>query len=183
MTERLHIVTDDQITPARRATGRAMVWGGLALLVVVAGAQFLGQTGRLDLGFSTWRPTLYAFCLFAVLLCAAQVVLRGEQGKRALFVLPAALFVGAMVIFPLIFGIGIALSDWNLASPKRAAVQWPRQSAAGLVRSVLLERASQHGALCRGDRGRIRHRLWPRAGAQRRDPRPESSFASRSCCR
>ena len=33
------------------------------------------------------------------------------------FVLPAALFVGAMVVFPLIFGLGIAFSDWNLASP------------------------------------------------------------------
>jgi multiple sugar transport system permease protein len=40
-----------------------------------------------------------------------------EQGKRTLFILPAALFVGAMVIFPLIFAVGIALSDWNLSSP------------------------------------------------------------------
>ncbi|MCK0166789.1 sugar ABC transporter permease [Jannaschia sp. S6380] len=113
----LHIVTDDNITPARMRAGRAMVWGGLALLVVVAGAQYLDQTGRLDLGLTTWRPTLYAFMVFATLLCWAQVVRRGEQGKRALFVLPAALFVGAMVVFPLIFGVGIALSDWNLASP------------------------------------------------------------------
>ncbi|WP_298435378.1 carbohydrate ABC transporter permease [uncultured Jannaschia sp.] len=117
MAEQLHIVTEDRITPARRAVGRTMIWGGLALLVAVGALQWFDQTGRLDLGFESWRPTLYAFCLFATLLCWAQVVLHGEQGKRTLFVLPAALFVGALVIFPLIFGVGIALSDWNLASP------------------------------------------------------------------
>ncbi len=114
----LHIVTDDEIAPARHAAGRAMVWGSFALLLVVALLQYLDQTGRLDLGFATWRPTLYAFCLFATFLCWAQVVTRGEQGKRALFVLPAAIFVAAMVIFPLIFGLAIAMSDWNLASPQ-----------------------------------------------------------------
>jgi multiple sugar transport system permease protein len=55
--------------------------------------------------------------LWAVCLCIGQVLTRGEQGKRTLFILPAALFVGAMVIFPLIFAVGIALSDWNLSSP------------------------------------------------------------------
>ena len=41
----------------------------------------------------------------------------GEQGKRVLFVLPAVLFVLSLAILPLIFGLGIAFSDWNLASP------------------------------------------------------------------
>ena len=113
----LHVVTEDRITPARHAAGRAMVWGSLALLGCTALVQALDQAGRLDLGLTTWRPTLSAFLLFAAMLCAAQVVRRGEQGRRALFVLPAALFVGAMVVFPLIFGLGIAFSDWNLASP------------------------------------------------------------------
>ena len=113
----LHIVTDDRITPGRLALGRAMVWGSAALLALVAAAQALDQGGRIALGLATWRPTLYAFLLFAAMLCAAQVVRRGEQGRRALFVLPAALFVGTMVVFPLLFGLGIAFSDWNLASP------------------------------------------------------------------
>jgi multiple sugar transport system permease protein len=34
-----------------------------------------------------------------------------------LFVLPAALFVISMVVFPLVFAVGIAFSDWNLSSP------------------------------------------------------------------
>ena len=31
-----------------------------------------------------------------------------------LFVLPALLFTGAMVIFPTVFGLSIAFTDWNL---------------------------------------------------------------------
>ena len=43
-------------------------------------------------------------------------MIHGEQGKKALFVLPAVLFVVSMVVFPLLFGLYIAFSDWNLAS-------------------------------------------------------------------
>jgi multiple sugar transport system permease protein len=64
----------------------------------------------------SWRPALYAFLLWAVSLCVAQVVLRGEMGKRSLFILPAVLFVGALVVFPMLFGLTIAFSDWNLSS-------------------------------------------------------------------
>ncbi len=42
--------------------------------------------------------------------------MRGEQGKRVLFVLPAVLFVLSLAILPLLLGLGIAFSDWNLAS-------------------------------------------------------------------
>ncbi|KIT14949.1 carbohydrate ABC transporter permease [Jannaschia aquimarina] len=115
MTDRLHIVSD--AAPAHAGLGRTMIWGGAGLLVFVAALQWADQSGRIDLGFQSWRPTLYAYFAFATLLCWGQVLTRGEQGKRALFVLPAALFVVAMVIFPLIFGAGIAMSDWNLSSP------------------------------------------------------------------
>ena len=97
--------------------GRAIVWGSAALLVGVAAAQTLDRTGTLDLGFANWRPTLYAYVLWAGCLCWGQVLVRGEQGKRALFVLPAVLFVVSLVVFPLIFGLIIAFSDWNLSSP------------------------------------------------------------------
>ena len=36
-------------------------------------------------------------------MCISQVVRKGEQGKRVLFILPGVLFVVAMVVFPLIF--------------------------------------------------------------------------------
>jgi multiple sugar transport system permease protein len=46
-----------------------------------------------------------------------QVNQRGEQGKRTLVVLPAALFVVSLTVFPLLFGLIIAFSSWNLSSP------------------------------------------------------------------
>ena len=79
--------------------------------------QIIDQRGSLNLGFSNWRPTLYAYLLWAFCLCLSRIMLYGERGKRTLFVLPAVLFVVSMVIFPLIFALGIAFSSWNLSSP------------------------------------------------------------------
>ena len=45
------------------------------------------------------------------------MLIRGEQGKKILFVLPAALFVVSLTIIPLVLGIAIAFADWNLSSP------------------------------------------------------------------
>ena len=116
-TEYLHVVTADDISRRRRAFGRAIVWGSAAIIGVVIVLQLLQQTGAAHFGFRTWRPTLYAYLLWATCLCWAQVLLHGERGKRSLFVLPAALFVVSMVVFPLIFALGIAFSSWNLSSP------------------------------------------------------------------
>ena len=77
----------------------------------------LAEAGVLDHEFPTWRPALYAYLLWASCLCIAQVVRHGERGKRTLFLLPAVLFVVAMVVFPLLFGLTIAFSNWNLSSP------------------------------------------------------------------
>ena len=108
--DRLHVVTGDRITPARVRAGRLLVWGTFALLVAVAALQALADP------FETWRPTLYAYLLWAAALCAAQVLIHGQRGKRALFVLPAALFVVSMVVVPLLFGLAVAFTDWNLSS-------------------------------------------------------------------
>jgi multiple sugar transport system permease protein len=113
----LHVVTSDTISDRRRATGRAVIWGAGALVVLVALAQTLQAAGVADFGFQSWRPTLYAYCTWAVALCWGQVILRGEAGKRTLFVLPAALFVVSLTVFPLLFGLIIAFSSWNLSSP------------------------------------------------------------------
>lgn len=112
----LHIVTLDNISASRQRFGRILVWASAAILAVVAIAQTLQQSGALDLGFHNWRPTLYAYLLWAICLCASRVVLFGEHGKRTLFVLPAALFVVSLTVFPILFGLLIAFSDWNLAS-------------------------------------------------------------------
>ncbi|MEM8871702.1 MAG: sugar ABC transporter permease [Pseudomonadota bacterium] len=111
----LHTVTPQDIPARRIAFGRALIWGSFALLVILALVQSLHEVGRAP-GFDTWRPVLYAYALWATCLCWGQVLIRGEQGKRALFVLPAVLFVVSMVVFPLLFGLSIAVTDWNLAS-------------------------------------------------------------------
>jgi multiple sugar transport system permease protein len=107
----LHVVTDDGIGAGRRRLGDALIWGSAAVLAATVAAIAFTDV------FATWRPGLYAYVLWGVCLCAAQVLRRGEVGARTLFVLPAALFTGAMVVFPLIFAVGIAFSDWNLAAP------------------------------------------------------------------
>ncbi len=113
----LHVVTADDISAGRQRFGHAIVWGSALLLAAVAAAQTADRTGIADFGFQTWRPTLYAYILWAICLCWSQVLIRGEHGKRTLFVLPAALFVVSLTVFPLLFGLIIAFSNWNLSSP------------------------------------------------------------------
>lgn len=115
--EFLHIVTSDHITAGRKRLGQALVWGSAGILVLVALLQVMQAYGSGDYGFTNWRPTLYAYVLWAICLCISQVLVRGEAGKRVLFVLPAALFVISLTVFPLLFGLTIAFSSWNLSSP------------------------------------------------------------------
>ena len=116
-SDQLHIVTNDNIPLRRQAFGRALVWGAGFVLVAIGVMQSLQVAGHADFGFANWRPTLYAYILWAIALCWGQVLTRGEQGKRVLFVLPAALFVISLTVFPLLFGLIIAFSNWNLSSP------------------------------------------------------------------
>jgi multiple sugar transport system permease protein len=100
----------------RRALGRAIIWLGTAVLVIVTAIQILDSVGVIGFGFENWRPVLYAYLIFAVLLGWGQVLSRGEQGLQALFILPASLFTAAVVIFPTLFGFSIAFTNWNLSS-------------------------------------------------------------------
>ncbi|MCV2876476.1 sugar ABC transporter permease [Rhodobacteraceae bacterium XHP0102] len=115
--DRLHVVTADHISDQRRRLGKTLVWGSAALMALIMALQTLDGIGTLSIGFENWRPSLYAYLFWSTCLCVSQVLIRGEHGKRTLFVLPAALFVISMVVFPLLFGLVIAFSDWNLSSP------------------------------------------------------------------
>ena len=96
--------------------GRVLIWAASALFAAIILTQAFHKAGVTGIGFDNWRPVLYAFLVWAVLLGVGQVMIRGEAGMRALFVLPAALFVAAMVVFPTLFGLYIAFTDWNLSS-------------------------------------------------------------------
>ena len=104
------------ISDRRKTAGRGVILlAGLVLAGLVL-LQGLDSAGVVDIGFENWRPTLYAYLAFAVALGAGQVMMRGEDGQKALFVLPAVLFTVAMAIFPTVFGLYIAFTDWNLSS-------------------------------------------------------------------
>ena len=104
------------VTPRRKEAGRALIAAATVLFLAVGLLQALNSAGILPLGLRDWRPTLYAYVLWAVALGTGMVMMRGEAGLKALFILPAALFTAAMAIFPTLFGLSIAFTDWNLAS-------------------------------------------------------------------
>src|SRR5262245_32231863 len=100
----------------RRNAGRWLILLASLSLVAIVLFQFLYDTGSTATGFDNWRPVLYAYIIWGIALGVSQVLMRGERGHRALFLLPALLFTVAMVIFPTFFGIYIAFTDWNLSS-------------------------------------------------------------------
>ena len=101
---------------ARQSLGRWLLALGSALLATVVLVQILNVAGILPLGLTDWRPTLYAFIVWGLALGASRVLIHGEAGEQSLFVLPALLFTIAMVIFPTVFGLYIAFTDWNLSA-------------------------------------------------------------------
>jgi multiple sugar transport system permease protein len=104
----------EDVLPGQASAGNWIFRLGSAFFVAVAALQICGALGVVSVGFDSWRPTLYAFLLWAVALGVTQVLKYGDGGKQTLFVLPALLFTAAMVIFPTIFGLYIAFTDWNL---------------------------------------------------------------------
>jgi multiple sugar transport system permease protein len=104
----------EEVLPGRPLFGRWLFRLASALLIVVATLQLANVLGFVSIGFANWRPTLYAFVIWGVTLGVSQVLEYGEVGRERLFVLPALLFTGAMVIFPTLFGLYIAFTDWNL---------------------------------------------------------------------
>ena len=104
----------EDVLPGQPPLGRWLFRLASALLVVVAALQLAHALGLVPIGFANWRPTLYAFLVWGVALGISQVLEYGDVGRQRLFVLPALLFTGAMVIFPTLFGLYIAFTDWNL---------------------------------------------------------------------
>jgi len=96
--------------------GRLLVIGASTLLAISVIVQILEGFGLTTIGLTTWRPIFYAYGIWSVAIAVSQIMMRGEAGWRALFLLPALLFTLIMVIFPTVFGLYIAFSDWNLSS-------------------------------------------------------------------
>lgn len=100
----------------RQRLGRLVLIAGWIILIGTLAVQILSSAGLIYNGFNNWRPLVYAYLAWAVAFGWSQVLRRGNDGAKVLFVLPAVLFIAAMVIFPLIFGLYIAFTDWNLSA-------------------------------------------------------------------
>ncbi len=96
--------------------GSLLIRSATLVLGLIVLMQSLYAAGMISFGFSSWLPILIAYTVWGVLLCIGSILRDGEGGWRALFVLPAILFTVALVIFPTVFGLFIAFSDWNLQS-------------------------------------------------------------------
>ena len=113
---RHHKPAAPRVAGSRKNVGRAVViLASLAFLALLL-IQIQYAAGATTSGFADWRPILAAYLFWAIAIGVGQVVIRGERGLRALFLLPAVFFTVAVVIFPTLFGLYIASLDWNLSS-------------------------------------------------------------------
>ncbi|MCB1496245.1 MAG: sugar ABC transporter permease [Bauldia sp.] len=101
---------------SQKMAGKLMIAAGSIIFVATLAFQILYASGVIESGFDTWLPVLYAYALWAASIIFGQVLVRGERGSRATFVLPAVFFTVALVVFPTIFGFYIAFTSWNLSS-------------------------------------------------------------------
>ena len=104
------------IPASQRAAGRWIIIAGSLLFAAVLLFQLLYATGVTGSGFASWRPVLFAYVFWALAIIFGQILIRGERGQRAAFVLPAVFFTVALVIFPTLFGLYLAFTDWNLSA-------------------------------------------------------------------
>jgi multiple sugar transport system permease protein len=104
------------IRSSQKSVGRLIIVAGTLLFAAALLFQVLYTSGVTASGFASWRPVLYAYVLWALAVTFGQILIRGERGQRAAFVLPAVFFTVALVIFPTIFGLYLAFTDWNLSA-------------------------------------------------------------------
>ena len=97
----LYVVEPLVINPTKKIIGRYLVWGAFSLMLILAIIQYLKINENISFGFETWRPVLYAYIFWGFSIGYSRVLIYGEKGKRSLFVIPAAMFVISIVIFPL----------------------------------------------------------------------------------
>jgi multiple sugar transport system permease protein len=114
VTEAKFETAHEDLTKGRVSLGRWLFRVATLLLIGVAALETLDAAGVVTIGFPNWRPLLYMYIVWGIALGGSQILTRGEAGQKAAFVLPALLFTVAMVIFPTLFGLYIAFTDWNL---------------------------------------------------------------------
>ena len=112
----LYVVAPSIVSPTTKRAGKILVWSTFLLMLIIGLIQTLHTFEKIDFGFSNWRPVLYSYILWAIAIGYSRVLIYGEKGKRNLFIFPAVMFIISIVIFPMLFGLYISFTDWNLSS-------------------------------------------------------------------
>jgi multiple sugar transport system permease protein len=104
------------VSPRRRAFARAFLLVATVAALAVLIIQIAKSAEWTDTGFENWRLVALAVIVWFVAVDVGVVLLRGVRGERALFLLPAIELTFAFVIFPTIFALYVAFTDWNLSA-------------------------------------------------------------------
>ena len=112
----LYVVSPSTVSENTKRAGKLIVWSTFLLMVIIGTIQSLYTLEKINFGFSNWRPLLYSYILWAIAIGYSRVLIYGERGKRNLFIFPAVMFIISIVIFPMLFGLYISFTDWNLSS-------------------------------------------------------------------
>lgn len=103
-------------TATRVAIGRLMIGSASLILLAALVVQIGYSVEFFDRGFDNWRPVAISILIWCIAFDIGIVLTRGSGGAKALFLLPAVQLTLAFVIFPTIFGLYIAFTDWNLSA-------------------------------------------------------------------
>ena len=63
--DKLHVVTADDISNNKNRLGKFLVWGSAIILAFTLLIQTLDINSYLTIDLETWRPSLYAYVLWA----------------------------------------------------------------------------------------------------------------------
>jgi multiple sugar transport system permease protein len=117
-------VSDTALQPTiARPTSGSRSWHDLARLaaraalivtIAVVVIQFLHTIGLIDLGFTSWRPVAIVVLLWFIIFDVVVYVTGGVRGQQLLFLLPALQITLSLVIFPTLFGLAVAFTQWDI---------------------------------------------------------------------
>jgi multiple sugar transport system permease protein len=97
-----------------RGVARLVARGMTAIAVVAIVVQFLHVARLIEPGFPSWRPVALIVLLWFVAIDVAAYAVGGVRGQRLLFLLPALQITLSLVIFPTVFGLVVAFTQWDI---------------------------------------------------------------------
>jgi multiple sugar transport system permease protein len=101
-------------SPSRHHLVRLAARATLIVAIAVVAIQALRTIGLIDLGFTSWRPVAIVILLWFIVFDVAIYVTGGVKGQQLLFLLPALQITLSLVIFPTLFGLVVAFTQWDI---------------------------------------------------------------------